>query len=1080
MIKVIKKDGTTTEFDKSKIIRAVNKSAERVMTTLTDEELDRICKEVYINICDSNKDDISVTSLHNMVESALDKVNHNIAVSYKEYRNYKTDFVGMLDEVYSKSQSIMYLGDKSNSNTDSALVTTKRSLVYGELNKELYNKFFLTQEERQACRDGYIYIHDKSARRDTMNCCLFDAKSVMTGGFEMGNIWYNEPKSIDTACDVLGDIIMMSASMQYGGWSTRVDDLLAPYVEKSYNMYKNELIDICTFLNVLSNAEEYIEQKALDKANRDLEQGIQGLEIKLNSVASSRGDYPFTTFAIGLGELKFERMVSKAVLNVRMNGQGKEGYKRPVLFPKIIFLYDENLHGAGKKLEDIFDLAILCSSKAMYPDFLSLTGESYVSNMYKKYGSIIYPMGCVDGQEIITYKINDKLYVESFERMWNRLSSISTIKEQESKDNYYMDLKDVLIYDTKNGFVNTKRIIKNKDKGDWTRIKFSNGRSLLATSDHPLPIINQGRTFVKDLKIGDKININQSQYSEDSIMYNIDKAWLLGFLLCDGCYDDQVSSSIALTGEDDIETNYKKIFKELYNLDVKTVVWNRGKRGDYKELKIGIEKYEDYKKVQLELLEIFGGKQKIYRQIPNEVFSWNKEAKLSFLAGMIDADGYINSTGHCGSTVQIGSTNKELALQTMALSQSLGLPTKVYLNHYTSNDKNKIRYRIEFSATIELLKYMACHKKIDCFTREANITKINESSVTSIEFLGDINKFSYDVATESDHFEVSGIYSHNCRAFLSPWYERGGMFPIDEYDKPVYTGRFNIGAITLNMIMILAKAREENKDFYEVLDYYMEMIRKIHIRTYDYLGKMKASTNPLGYCEGGFYGGNLKPNECIAKILKPMTASFGITGLNELQELYNSMSLVEDGEFTLDVMKYINAKVDQFKVEDGWLYAIYGTPAESLCGLQIEQFRAKYGIIKNVSDREYTSNSFHCHVTEDILPTQKQDLEYRYWDLFNGGKIQYVRYPLGYNLEAIKIIIKRAMDLGLYEGVNMALSYCNECGHQEENMDTCPVCGSYNLTKIDRMNGYLSYSRVKGDTTLNQSKMAEIKERKSM
>lgn len=315
---------------------------------------------------------------------------------------------------------------------------------------------------------------------------------------------------------------------------------------------------------------------------------------------------------------------------------------------------------------------------------------------------------------------------------------------------------------------------------------------------------------------------------------------------------------------------------------------------------------------------------------------------------------------------------------------------------------------------------------------------------------------------------------------MSPWYERGGAKPSDENDKPVYTGRFNIGAITLNMIMILAKAREEGKDFYEVLDYYLEMIRKIHIRTYEYLGKLKASTNPLGYCEGGFYGGHLKPSDCIAPILKPMTASFGITGLNELQELYNGKSLVEDGQFALEVMQYINDKVAQFKEEDGWLYAIYGTPAESLCGLQIKQFRAKYGIIPKVSDRPYTSNSFHCHVTEDITPIQKQDLEKRFWDLFNGGKIQYVRYPVGYNLDAIKILIRRAMDMGFYEGVNLALSYCNECGHQEENMDVCPVCGSDNLTKIDRMNGYLSYSRVKGDTMLNDAKMAEIKERKSM
>lgn len=156
------------------------------------------------------------------------------------------------------------------------------------------------------------------------------------------------------------------------------------------------------------------------------------------------------------------------------------------------------------------------------------------------------------------------------------------------------------------------------------------------------------------------------------------------------------------------------------------------------------------------------------------------------------------------------------------------------------------------------------------------------------------------------------------------------------------------------------------------------------------------------------------------------------------------------------------------------------TPAESLCGLQIEQFRNKYGIIENVSSRSYTSNSFHCHVSEGISPIEKQDLENRFWNLFNGGKIQYVRYPVGYNLEAISTLVRRAMKLGYYEGVNLALSYCNDCNHKEENMDVCPVCGSHNLTKIDRMNGYLSYSRVDGDTRLNKAKMDEISERQSM
>ena len=170
----------------------------------------------------------------------------------------------------------------------------------------------------------------------------------------------------------------------------------------------------------------------------------------------------------------------------------------------------------------------------------------------------------------------------------------------------------------------------------------------------------------------------------------------------------------------------------------------------------------------------------------------------------------------------------------------------------------------------------------------------------------------------------------------------------------------------------------------------------------------------------------------------------------------------------------------EFKKADGNLYAIYGTPAESLCGLQVTQFRKKYGVVENVSDRPYVSNSFHCHVTEDITPIQKQDLEKRFWDLSNGGKIQYVKYPIDYNLDAIRTLVRRAMKLGFYEGVNLSLSYCDDCGHQELEMDVCPKCGSSNLTKIDRMNGYLSYSRVKGDTRLNEAKMAEIAERKSM
>ena len=320
-----------------------------------------------------------------------------------------------------------------------------------------------------------------------------------------------------------------------------------------------------------------------------------------------------------------------------------------------------------------------------------------------------------------------------------------------------------------------------------------------------------------------------------------------------------------------------------------------------------------------------------------------------------------------------------------------------------------------------------------------------------------------------------------CRANLSPWWKKGGMFQDGEDDEPIYEGRFNLGAISLHFPMIVAKAQQEGKDFYEVLTYYLDMCRNIHKRTFTYLSHKKAGTNPLGFCQGGFLNGNFNPEDEIGEdFLRPMTMSFGITALNEASVLQTGKTIVEDNTFAIEVLKFINEYADKYKVEDNILYAIYGTPAESLCGLQIEQFKKKYGIIKGVSDRPYTTNSFHCGVWEDITPIEKQDIEYPMFHLCNGGNIQYCRYPIDYNKEAIKTLVRRAMDMGFYEGVNLQLDYCEKCGHQFVDSDTCPKCGSEEITRIERMNGYLGYSRVNGRTMYADHKLAEFKDRKSM
>lgn len=224
-MKVLKKDNSIEDWSDQKIIDAVSKAAYRALHTFKQEDYAFICSEVLSIITeedfsvtndDTEEEYVPVSFIHSVVENVLLKHFPTVGQSYQQYRNYKLDFIHMMDEVYAESQKIMYIADKENSNTDSSLVTTKRSLIYNKLNKELYKKFFMTAEELQACNDGYIYVHDMSARRDTMNCSLFNVRNVLSGGFEMGNVWYNEPKTLDVAFDVIGDITLSAASSQYG------------------------------------------------------------------------------------------------------------------------------------------------------------------------------------------------------------------------------------------------------------------------------------------------------------------------------------------------------------------------------------------------------------------------------------------------------------------------------------------------------------------------------------------------------------------------------------------------------------------------------------------------------------------------------------------------------------------------------------------------------------------------------------------------------------------------------------------------------------------------------------------------
>ena len=309
-----------------------------------------------------------------------------------------------------------------------------------------------------------------------------------------------------------------------------------------------------------------------------------------------------------------------------------------------------------------------------------------------------------------------------------------------------------------------------------------------------------------------------------------------------------------------------------------------------------------------------------------------------------------------------------------------------------------------------------------------------------------------------------------CRAYLSPWKD----LTTNNY---VTTGRFNIGAVSLNMPLIASLGKEK---FWENLDHYANMALDFLNKRYEFLSNIKAGTNPMAFCQGGFYGGNLDPDEPIKPILKSATASLGVTALHETAVLMTGHSLTDDigHTFANTVLEHLNKLIQQRKASDGHLYALYGTPAESLCMTQARQYSEATG---DTQFGEYFTNSFHCHVSEDITPAEKQDFEKELFHNCEGGHIQYIRLDNPNNLTATKALIERGMQMGFYQGVNFDDALCEDCGERSYNvMNTCPHCGSHNLTVISRVCGYLGYSNINGKSRMNEGKMAEIKDRKSM
>ncbi len=409
-MKVVKRDGRLVDFDDEKIYDALMKGRKKLkepLSPLEHEKLVEIVQLVDREIAERFTDNVKIYEIQNIVEHfLLEKSFLALAQEYISYRTNRdflrkqaTDINLSISKLINKEETVV----NENANKDSDVFNTQRDLTAGIVGKSIGLKM-LPSHVANAHQKGEIHYHDLDYHpyAPMTNCCLIDFKSMLTEGFKMGNADVESPKSIQTATAQISQIIANVASSQYGGCScNRIDELLAPFAKLNFEKH-------------LQDAKEWIDGQerqeafAYKKTKKDIYDAMQSLEYEINTLFTSNGQTPFTSLGFGLGTNWFEREIQKAILQIRIDGLGRE--HRTAIFPKLIFSIKRgvNLEPTDPNY-DVKQLALECATKRMYPDILNY------DKIVELTGSFKVPMGCrsflqgwkdENGQEVNVGRMN--------------------------------------------------------------------------------------------------------------------------------------------------------------------------------------------------------------------------------------------------------------------------------------------------------------------------------------------------------------------------------------------------------------------------------------------------------------------------------------------------------------------------------------------------------------------------------------------------------------------------------------------------------------------------------------------------
>lgn len=533
---VIKRDGSQVHFDAYKICEAINKAnnAYEGSDKLSPKMIDEIVEKINYK-CSKLDRAVSVEEIQDMVEDCIMSLGrYRLAKEYITYR-YKHALMRKSNDLDRKILNLIDCKNEEvlqeNSNKNPTINSTQRDYIAGEYSKDISNRLLLPEDIQKAHNEGLIHFHDMDYFIQKMhNCCLINLEDMLQNGTVISETKIDTPHSFTTACNIATQIIAQVASSQYGGATISLAHL-APFVDVSRKKIINNIKEELE-ISGATLTEEQIKEIAEERLKREIKSGIQTIQYQIVTLMTTNGQAPFITESMYLNEAKNEQekhdlaMIIEETLRQRYKGtKNKQGVYVTPTFPKLIYvLQDDNIH-EGDEYYYLTIMAAQCTAKRMVPDYIS---EKKMKEL--KEGTVVIPMGAVFGKEVITYKLNNQLFVESFERAWDRLVSIyggSMIKLIGAKSEFIVP-ENMLIFDSSsNRFVKVKKFIRNDDYNRWNRVKF-NGRVLTLTSDHPLPT-QRGRIAVEDLKPGDTVPASKYEKESDfSKEYTVESVEFLG------------------------------------------------------------------------------------------------------------------------------------------------------------------------------------------------------------------------------------------------------------------------------------------------------------------------------------------------------------------------------------------------------------------------------------------------------------------------------------------------------------------------------------------------------------------------